>query len=75
MEIIKRLESEGLEVIEDKAGYYVIEDSEGHTVVMDILNDTVLIMDNEGIEEEFYIKQDNMIIYSVLSALDYDFDE
>lgn len=74
MEIIKRLESEGLEVIKDRAGFYVIEDSEGHTVVMDIFSDTVLIMDNEGIEEEFYIKQDNMIIYSVLSALDYDFE-
>lgn len=73
MEIIKRLELEGLEVHKED-DYYVVEDSEGHTVVMDIFNDTVLIMDNEGIEEEFYIKQDNMIIYSVLSALDYDFE-
>lgn len=73
MEIIKRLELEGLEVYKED-DYYVVEDSEGHTVVMDIFNDTVLIMDNEGIEEEFYIKQYDMIIYSVLSALDYDFE-
>ena len=74
MEIIERLTLEGLEVTYDKADYYVIEDSEGHTVVMDILDDTVIITDNEGLEEQFYIKQDNMIIYSVLSALDYDFE-
>lgn len=74
MDIIKRLESEGLEVIEDKEGYYVIEDSEGHTVVMDIIDDTVFIMDNEGIEVFHDIGQDNMIVYSVLSALDYEFE-
>lgn len=74
MDIIKRLESEGLEVIEDKEGYYVIEDSEGHTVVMDIIDDTVFIMDNEGIEVFHDIEQDNMIVYSVLSALDYEFE-
>lgn len=74
MDIIKRLESEGLEVIEDKAGYYVIEDSEGYAVVMDIIDDMVFIIDIEGIEVHHHIKQDNMIIYSVLSALDYDFE-
>lgn len=73
MEIIKRLELEGLEVRKED-DYYVIEDSEGHTVVMDIIDDTVFIMDNEGIEVQHDIKQDNMIIYSVLSALDYDFE-
>ena len=73
MEIIKRLELEGLEVHKED-DYYVIEDSEGHTVVMDIIDDTVFIMDNEGIEVQHHIKQDNMIIYSVISALDYDFE-
>ena len=52
MEIIKRLESEGLEVIEDKAGYYVIEDSEGHTVVIDIFNDTVIRLNSFADERE-----------------------
>lgn len=74
MEIIKRLEIEGLEVVKDEAGFYVIEDSEGHIVVMDIFDDTVVITDNEGLEEQFYINQDNMIVYSVLSALDYNFE-
>lgn len=73
MEIIKRLELEGLEVRKED-DYYVIEDSEGHITTMDIENDTVLIMDNEGIEASHHIKQDNMIVYSVLSALDYDFE-
>lgn len=73
MEIIKRLELEGLEVHKED-DYYVVEDSEGHTVVMDIIVDTVFIMDNEGLEVSHHIKQDNMIIYSVLSALDYDFE-
>lgn len=73
MEIIKRLELEGLEVYKED-DYYVVEDSEGHTVVMDIIDDTVFIMDNEGLELSHHIKQDNMIIYSVLSALDYDFE-
>ena len=74
MEIIKRLEIEGLEVVKDEAGFYVIEDSEGHIVVMDIFDDTVVITDNEGLEEQFYINQNNMIVYSVLSALDYNFE-
>lgn len=73
MEIIKRLELEGLKVRKED-DYYVIEDSEGHTVVMDIIVDTVFIMDNEGLEVSHHIKQDNMIIYSVLSALDYNFE-
>jgi len=73
MNIIKRLEVEGLEVYKED-NYYVVEDSEGHIVTMDIENDTVLIMDNEGTEESHHINQDNMIVYSVLSALDYDFE-
>lgn len=74
MNIVKRLELEGLEVYKEDS-YYVVEDSEGHIVTMDIENDTVLVMDNEGIEESHHINQDNMIVYSVLSALDYEFDE
>lgn len=74
MNIIKRLELEGLEV-KREYDYFVVEDSEGHIATLDINDDTVEIMGNGGSIDNHHISQDNMILYSVLSALDYEFDE
>ena len=74
MNIIKRLELEGLEVHKED-DYYVVEDSEGHIATLDIEDDMVEIMGNDGSVDNHHINQDNMIVYSVLSALDYEFDE
>ena len=74
MNIIKRLELEGLEV-KREYDYFVVEDSEGHIATLDINDDTVEIIGNDGSIDNHHISQDNMILYSVLSALDYEFDE
>lgn len=73
MDIIKRLELEGLEV-KREYDYFVVEDSEGHIATLDINDDTVEVMGNDGSVDYHHINQDNMIVYSVLSALDYEFD-
>ena len=74
MNIIERLKLEGLEVNREY-DFFIVEDSEGHIATLDIEDDMVEIMGNDGSVNNHHINQDNMIVYSVLSALDYEFDE
>ena len=74
MNIIERLKLEGLEVNREY-DFFIVEDSEGHIATLDIEDDMVEIMGNDGSVDNHHINQDNMIVYSVLSALDYEFDE
>ena len=74
MHIIERLKLEGLEVNREY-DYFVVEDSEGHIATLDIEGDMVEVMGNDGSVDNHNINQDSMIVYSVLSALDCEFDE
>ena len=74
MNIIERLKLEGLEVNREY-DYFIVEDLEGHITTLDIEDDMVEIMGNDGSVDNHHINQDNMIVYSVLSALDYEFDK
>lgn len=73
-QFIERLEQEGLEVVEED-GYYTVEDVEGHVITIEFENDTVLVMDNEVTETAYNVNQIYLAFYSVLDALDYEFDE
>lgn len=73
-QFIERLEQEGLEVVEED-GYYTVEDVEGHITTLDFEDDMVLVMDNEGTEVAHNVDQIYLAFYSVLDALDYEFDE
>ena len=76
MSLIRMMNLEGLEVsrIEGDDNSYVVEDVGGHSCVLELDDDFVLIYHATGLIEKMHINQDNLIMYSVLSALDYEFD-
>lgn len=69
-DIIKQLEDKGLKLTEEDF-YYWVEDSEGHVIRIDSHLGVVTIMDDEGDEDCYYEHEKDMIMDSVLSALDY----
>lgn len=76
MSLVKMLNLEGLEVNrdEDDINSYIVEDVDGHSCVLEIDGDFVLIYHETGLIEKIHKNQDNLIMYSILSALDYEFE-
>lgn len=76
MSLIRMMNLEGLEVsrIEDDDNSYEVEDVGGHSCVLEIDGDFVLIYHETGLIEKIHKNQDSLIMYSILSALDYEFD-
>lgn len=73
--IINVIENEGLEV-DGSEGYYVITDSEGHSITLDFVEDFyVEILDNNLNTETVSLDQEHLIMYTILHALDYEFEE
>ena len=76
MFIIKRLDLEVLDVYKENKDdpYFLVEDTEGHVCTVEMDGDYLVITQDNWTKESIHKKQENLIMYSVLSALDYHFE-